>query len=143
MKGRSNLKHASLTPVPLSRLVNSLTQTLLVPAVNRSSFIVNHIHPGITVNTDEHVLALAIGAVLKSAVTFTENECIQIDAASSGEQTFIWVKDCQSRFYSNLSSDMAFLQTVIATLGGSISISSDRYRGTTITFTLSNTTTSN
>jgi len=130
--------HVFMTTVPLNRLVNSLTKTFLEPAVTRRSFIVNHIHPDITVTTDEQMLALALGAVLKSAISCTENECIQIDAALSGNQTFIWVKDRQTRFYTNLSSDISFLQSVIAKLGGSVSISSDRYKGTIITFTLSN-----
>ena len=124
-------------PVSLYELVHRLQLTLLPQAVEKSTFIVNHIDRSLAIKTDEDTLAFIVGSLMNSAVCSTTNGCIQIETAYCGSDIQIKVKNNGVFFYSSPSHSLGHVADAARKLGGSINLYNNKYEGMIAVFSLS------
>ena len=125
------------SPVSLYELVHRLQLVLLPQAVEKSTFIVNHIDRSLALNTDEDTLAFIVGSLMNSAVCSTTNGCIQIETAYCGTEIQIKVKNNGVFFYSSPSHSLGHVADAARKLGGSINLYNNKYEGMIAVFTFS------
>ena len=125
------------TPVSLYELVHRLQLVLLPQAVEKSTFIVNHIDRSLALNTDEDTLAFIVGSLMNSAVCSTTNGCIQIETAYCGSDIQIKVRNNGVFFYSSPSHSLGHVADAARKLGGSINLYNNKYEGMIAVFSLS------
>lgn len=125
------------SPVALYELVHRLQLVLLPQAVEKKTFIVNHIDRSLAVNTDEDTLAFIVGSLMNSAVCSTSNGCIQIETADSGSEIQIRVRNNGVFFYSSPSHSLGHVADAARKLGGSINLYNNKYEGMIAVFSLS------
>jgi K+-sensing histidine kinase KdpD len=111
-------------PIALKTLVGNVVRTILPNAVNRYSFFVNDIAPGIhiQVSVDQNLLASVLSKLLQTAVTQTENDCIRISAFQQQEQVFLNVHENGRCYGSDIFSRMEQMIPLAATLGGTVAL---------------------
>ncbi len=124
-------------PVSLYELVHRLQLTLLPQAVEKSTFIVNHIDRSLAIKTDEDTLAFIVGSLMNSAVCSTTNGCIQIETAYCGSDIQIKVRNNGVFFYSSPSHSLGHVADAARKLGGSINLYNNTYEGMIAVFSLS------
>lgn len=124
-------------PVSLYELVHRLQLTLLPQAVEKSTFIVNHIDRSLAIKTDEDTLAFIVGSLMNSAVCSTTNGCIQIETAYCGSDIQIKVRNNGVFFYSSPSHSLGHVADAARKLGGSINLYNNKYEGMIAVFSLS------
>jgi signal transduction histidine kinase len=130
--------HETRERIKLHQLVDHLMAGLAPEAVNRKSLIINDVNPWIPVNTDENMLAFVIVKLLTTVVNQTESNCIHIDAISTGNFTSVQVRDHISSARNNYVYGLGQVQDLLQKLGGAISVSSSRTRGTVVAFSFNN-----
>ena len=109
-------------PIALKTLVGNVARTILPNAVNRYSFFVNDIAPGIKVSVDHDLLASVLSKLLQTAVAQTENDCIRISAYQQQEQVFLNVHENGRCYGSDIFSRMEQMMPLAATLGGTVAV---------------------
>ncbi len=109
-------------PIALKTLVGDVARTILPNAVNRYSFFVNDIAPGIQVSVDHDLLASVLSKLLQTAVAQTENDCIRISAYQQQEQVFLNVHENARCYGSDIFSRMEQMMPLAATLGGTVAV---------------------
>jgi hypothetical protein len=124
--------------IALQQLVNKVIIGLLPTAVSRRSFIINDVPSQVMVCTDENMLSLVLNTLLTKAVTTTQNQCIRIDAALTGDCTIIKVKDDTGYFYNTLTHVLKQEQLTAEKIGGCISINQEKNGVTLTTFSFHN-----
>jgi len=125
------------SPVSLYELVHRLQLVLLPQAVEKSTFIVNHIDRSLALKTDEDTLAFIVGSLMNSAVCSTTNGCIQIETAYCGSDIQIKVRNNGVFFYSSPSHSLGHVADAARKLGGSINLYNNKYQGMIAVFSLS------
>ena len=125
------------TPVSLYELVHRLQLVLLPQAVEKSTFIVNHIDRSLALKADEDTLAFIIGSLMNSAVCSTTNGCIHIETAYCGTDIQIKVRNNGVFFYSSPSHSLGHVADAARKLGGSINLYNNKYEGMIAVFSLS------
>jgi hypothetical protein len=123
-------------PIPLHRFVDELTAGLLPRAVSRKTIIINQIDRDLQVGTDENLLAFVLWNLLDRAVNSTQNECIHVESATTGDSTIVRVRNAGVYFYRTLSNNFRQVQYAAEKLGGTISIDYDCDTCTTVALTL-------
>ena len=112
------------TPIALKQLVGDVARTILPNAVNRYSFFVNDIAPGIQVSVDQNLLASVLSKLLQTAVTQTENDCIRISAYEQQQQVFLNVHEHGRCHGADLFNRMEQMMPMATTLGGTVAVKS-------------------
>lgn len=108
--------------ITLKTLVGDVARTILPNAVNRYSFFVNDIAPGIKVSVDHNLLASVLSKLLQTAITQTENDCIRISAYEKQEQVFLNVHENGRCYGSDIFNRMEQMMPLAATLGGTVAL---------------------
>lgn len=124
-------------PVCLYELVHRLQLVLLPQAVEKKSFIVNHIDRSLAIKADEDLLAFIVGSLMNSAVCSTSNGCIQIETAYCGAEIQIRVRNNGVFFYSSPSHSLGHVADAARKLGGNINLYNNKYEGMIAVFSLS------
>jgi K+-sensing histidine kinase KdpD len=110
------------TPITLKQLVGDVARTILPNAVNRYSFFVNDIAPGMQVCVDHDLLASVLGKLLQTAVAQTEKDCIRISAYQQQEQVFLNVHENGRCYGTDIFNRMEQMMPLAATLGGTVAM---------------------
>ena len=124
--------------IALHLMVNRISASSLPVAIQRHSFIVNDIPADLLVHTDEHMLAAVFGSLLNTVIIHTENSCIRVSAKLYGKVVIINLKETHQPVIPSLALNLRQVQQLAEKIGGSISISSDSTRSTTIVFSFVN-----
>jgi len=124
-------------PVSLYELVHRLQLVLLPQAVEKKSFIVNHIDRSLAIKANEDLLAFIVGSLMNSAVCSTSNGCIQIETAYCGADIQIRVRNNGVFFYSSPSHSLGHVADAARKLGGNINLYNNKYEGMIAVFSLS------
>ncbi|MDR3715662.1 MAG: sensor histidine kinase [Puia sp.] len=127
-----------LTRVSLHALVDQLIKGLLPTAVSSNSLIINDIDHGISVQTDENMLAYVLWNLINRVVQSTSDECIHIEALLDGGCTVIRVNEAGTYFYRLLNNGFRQVQQAAERLGGTISIDNNLVKGVSVAFNLDN-----
>jgi hypothetical protein len=123
--------------VSLYELVHRLQLVLLPQAVEKSTFIVNHIDRSLALRTDEDTLAFIVGSLMNSAVSSTSNGCIQIETVYCDSEIQIRIKNNGVFFYSSPSHSLGHVADAARKLGGSINLYNNKYEGMIAVFSFS------
>ncbi len=107
-------------------------------ALNRRSFVINDVPRNTIVSTDEQLLSFVVTTLLEEAIMSTENECIRVEAALSGDYAIIKVRDNNSYYYNAVLHYMKEIQQAAEMIGGCVSVQHVPARGTQTTFTFTN-----
>ena len=110
------------TPIALKQLVGDVARTILPNAVNRYSFFVNDIAPGIQVSVDQNLLASVLSKLLQTAVAQTEKDCIRISAYEQQEQVILNVHENGRCYGADIFNRMEQMMPLAATLGGTVAV---------------------
>jgi hypothetical protein len=128
----------SQSNISLYQLVNKVIQGIMPLAVNRRSFIINDVDRNTIVSTDEQLLSFVVSTLLEDAIMTTENECIRVEAALSGDCALIKVRDNNSYYYNTVLHDLKEIQKAAEMIGGCVSIQHQPKSGTQTVFTFTN-----
>jgi len=122
----------------LNELVDQLMVSLLPRTLQQKSLIVNDVPDELFVNTDKNVLATIVSYLLNETVSNTEHNCIRVTAKKFGNITLVHVKNNDISHEISISNGLQYIQPMAEKLGGCISITSNKIKGTTIAFTFNN-----
>jgi len=125
-------------PVNLHQLVDQLMSTFLPRAVRQNSLILNHVEQQLPVVTDRNVLASVLGNLIYNTVALTNNDCIQVSAKTFSNITLIHIRKSDTCYEEEIMKSFQPIQTLAAKLGGCISVTSNKAKGTTVAFTFLN-----
>jgi glucose-6-phosphate-specific signal transduction histidine kinase len=128
----------SCSKVPLHHLVNQLLMSLQPLAMKRGNLILNGIVQGLSIETDENLLAYVLWELINNAVNSTKNECIHIVTLVGDDRLMICVKDVGPYFYQTISREYRRIQDAAEKLGGNISLEDDVIHGSNISFSILN-----
>ncbi len=134
----SNNPMETKDPIALHNLVDQLVWSLLPRAARQGSLIVNDVQQEMLVNTDRNMLASVLGSLLYNTVAHAENNCIHVSAKSFGRVTLVHVRNNCIRHDHAIASSLHQVQPLAEKLGGCVSISNNKMKGTTVAFTFLN-----
>jgi signal transduction histidine kinase len=122
----------------LHLMVNRISASSLPAATRKHSFIVNEVPADLEVCADEQMLATVFGSLLNTLINYTEHSCIRISAKLYGKVVLMNIKENQQLNRSAFAGSLRQVQQLAEKIGGSISISSDRSKATTVILSFSN-----
>jgi hypothetical protein len=120
----------------LNQLVSRLVISVLPAAVIRKSFIVNDIPEELHVPGDEEMMATALGSLLNTVVSHSENSCIRISARVYGGIILVYMNDSGSFNSYSITCQLQQLQVMAKKMGGCISITRQQKEAPSIAFSL-------
>jgi hypothetical protein len=133
-----NCTHEAGNPVNLHQLVDQLMVTFLPRAVRQNSFMVNHVQEKMPVIADKNVLASVLGNLLYNTVALTSNNCIQVSAKTYSNITLIHIRKSDICYEEEIVKSFQPIQALAEKLGGCISVTCNKVKGTTVAFTFLN-----
>jgi len=125
--------------IDLQQLVGQLMLTFNACACRKNSQMVNNIREQMAVHTDKLMLACVIGNLLYNTIVRTENDFIEVSAKSFSHVTLIHIRKSENLFEEDIAKSFMPVKALAERLGGCISVSSHRTKGTTVAFTFLNT----
>lgn len=125
----------SLANQYLKNIVSQLSASFMPLTLQRRSFIVNHISPDISLGRNQDIVSHTLGNLLQNVISLTREQCIQVFADATGATT-ISVHCVDPEFCDSLAEKNSLVQKEIRPLGGSIQMSIDKDRGTSVTLSL-------
>jgi hypothetical protein len=123
------------TPIALHQIVDQLVLGLLPRTARQKSLIINDIKEQMFVSTDNNMVASVLGCLLNTTVDNTQNNCIRISAKLFGNITLVHVKNNDISHQAAITKSLSQIQPLAQKLGGCISITNNKVRGTTVAFT--------
>jgi len=131
-------KEITQTQLALQTMVNRISISSLPAATRKHSFIINDVPSDIQVSSDEQMLATVFGSLLNTVISHTENCCIRISARLYGEIVLINLKETHQANSRAFAGSLRQIQQLAEKIGGTVSVSSDRTRETSIIFSFAN-----
>jgi hypothetical protein len=122
--------------VSLHCLVDRLMESFVPLAVSKHSFIINDIHPGLSMEADEQVLAFVVGNLLKNMINSSKNVCIRVEAVRKDNCLQVRVRNNGNYFYSTIANSFGPIVAAAKKLGGYIDIYNQQHEGTVITLSM-------
>lgn len=122
----------------LQAMVSRISVNSLSAAAEKHSFIINDIPSDIQVSADEHMVASVFGSLLNTIISHTENCCIRISAKLFGKEVLINLKESYQVNVSAFAGSLREIKQLAEKIGGTVTITSDRTRETSIFFSFAN-----
>ena len=122
----------------LHRLVNDVLNSFLPLAVSRKSFIVNDVTHNMKVYADKDILALVFGDLIKTTLTYAENDCIRVSANYFSDTVFLNVKETSQRTSAAMAESVEWIQHLAEKLGGCITVNSNGGEGASVSLSFYN-----
>lgn len=118
----------------LHELTDRLVSTLLPKATSNNSFFVNEIPDHLLLDTDPQMTASVLSGLLSAVVSYTKDSCIRLTAKIYGNVILMQVKESPGLNINAVEKEVSKLQPLAERMRGSVSITSQRKKLTTITF---------
>lgn len=146
-------KQTTYTPVSFSATAHEVSELAETLAKEKRISVSSHIQEGISIPSDSHLLRKAVGNIVSNAVKYTETGGnIRMSLTQDSETTVFTVKDTgvgiskkdlshiTERFYRGSASrthegfglGMAITKAIVARMRGTLSITSVKGKGTTV-----------
>jgi hypothetical protein len=122
----------------LQAMVKRISVNSLPAAAEKHSFIINDIPSDIQVSADEHMVASVFGSLLNTIISHTENCCIRISANLFGKEVLINLKESYQVNVRAFAGSLREIKQLAEKIGGTVTITSDRTRETSIFFSFAN-----
>lgn len=113
-----------------SRLVN----TFMDKATRNKSFFVNEIPCDLLIDTDPELFASVLGGILCAVASSAKNSCIRLTVKIFGDVILVQVKESNGLNSYYMDIELQKLLPIAEKMRGSVSVTSQRKKITTITF---------
>lgn len=113
-----------------SRLVN----TFMDKATRNKSFFVNEIPFDLLIDTDPELFASVLSGILSAVASSAKNSCIRLSVKIFGEVILVQVKESNGLNSHYMEIELQKLLPIAEKMRGSVSVTSQRKKITTITF---------
>ena len=118
----------------LHELTNRLVCTLLPKVTSNKSFFINEIPDHLLLDTDPRMTASVLSGLLSAVVSYTKDSCIRLSAKIYGNMILVQVKESTCLNITAFESEVHKLQPLAEKMRGSICVTSQRKKLTTVTF---------
>ena len=118
----------------LHQLTDCLVRSILLNDTSRKSFFFNEIPDQLNLATDKKIVASVLGGVLSAVASHTADTCIHLSAKTYGNVVLVRVKDSSGLNIDAIESDVSKLRPLAEKMRGSVGVTSQRKKLTTITF---------
>ena|SRR3990170_5048109 len=118
----------------LHQLADSLVHCFLLKDTSNKSFFFNEIPDHLHLATDQKIVASVLSGVLSAVASHTEDSCIHLSAKTYGNVVLLRVKDSSGLNIDAIESDVRKLRPLAEKMRGSVGVTSQRKKLTTITF---------
>lgn len=118
----------------LYQLTNCLVNTLQPKATSNKSFFINEIPEQLPLAADRQMLTSVLNGLFSIVVSNTKDSCIRLTAKSYGNVVLVQVKESPNLNINAIESEVRKLQPLAEKMRGSVSVTSQRKKLTTITF---------
>lgn len=118
----------------LYELASRLVNTFLDKASRNNSFFINEIPQDLLLDANPQMFASVLSGLLSTVVSFAKDSCIRLTAKTYGNVILLQVKDSNTFYKYSIDKEIKKLQPLAEKMKGSISVTSQRKKLTTITF---------
>ncbi len=118
----------------LYELASRLVNTFLDKASRNNSFFINEIPQDLLLDANPQMFASVLSGLLSTVVSFAKDSCIRLTAKTYGNVILLQVKDSNTFYKYSIDKEIEKLQPLAEKMKGSISVTSQRKKLTTITF---------
>jgi hypothetical protein len=133
-----NLHNPAHGPLELRTIISRLATATIPYAVQKQSFLVNEVSPGLKVNADEHMLAAVFGSLLNTVISCSSDCCIRISAKLYGRVALIHLKENPGINNFHARRKLKEVQQLAEMFGGTVSIGNGEDGSTSIVFSFIN-----
>jgi hypothetical protein len=127
-----------LVELGLHQIIDQLMGLFLPRAVCQKNFIVNNVHKEIYVDVDNLLLASVLGNLLYSIVAHTSDSSIEVSAKAYSNLTLIHIRKRDILFEEDIIKSIQPMHSLAQKLGGCITVTNNKIKGTTMAFTFLN-----
>ncbi|MEI9943544.1 MAG: hypothetical protein WDN26_04925 [Chitinophagaceae bacterium] len=124
--------------ITLHELVEQLTVNKLPAAIHRQNIIMNNVHPALEIFADEQQVAMVLGNLLNTIISYTSNSCIRISAKTFGNVTILHLREHSRLNNPQFISSLSDIQEMAEEIGGSVNVTSYRNEMTTVAMSFMN-----
>ena len=118
----------------LRQLTDCLMHSFLHNDTSNKSFFFNEIPDHLHLATDKKIVVSVLSGVLSAVASHTEDNSIQMSAKTYGNVVLVRVKDSSGLNIDAIENDMCKLRPLAEKIRGSVGVTSQRKKLTTITF---------
>ena len=118
----------------LYQLTDCLVSSFLLNESTNKSFFFNEIPDDLHLATDKKMVACILSGVLSAVASHTPDTSIHLSAKTYGNVVLVRVKDTSGLNIDAIQSDVSKLRPLAEKMRGSVGVTSQRKKLTTITF---------
>ena len=130
----TNIRKAPVVNTGLRDLVSHLTNSFICRAGTNNSFFINEIPAAMQLETDTSVFASVFTGLLDAVFAYTKDSSIRMTAAGYGNVIFLKIKDSNNPHIECMDTEMKKLKPVADMMNGSLNVTIQNRKFTTITF---------
>ena len=117
----------------LHQLTDCIVRSILLNDTSKKSFFFNEIPDHLHLATDKKIVASVLSGVLSAVASHTADTCIHLSAKTYGNVVLVRVKDSSGLNIDAIESDVSKLRPLAEKMRGSVGVTSQRKKLTTIT----------
>lgn len=118
----------------LHAITNSLVNTFIPKATSNKSFFVNEIPGQLRLDANPQLFSSILSGMFSAVVSLAKDSCIRLSAKTYGNVILIQVKESGGINITSVEDQLKKLQPLAIKLRGSVAVTSQRKKLTTITF---------
>ncbi|MCW3117434.1 MAG: hypothetical protein JWM28_1516 [Chitinophagaceae bacterium] len=122
----------------LKQLTDQLIIACQPAAQKQNSYFINNVPAGLKIGIDKEGLATLLGSMFYIMASCSRDTCIKISAENYHDMVMLRVKDSSTFNSYAVGSKRQHLQQLAEKIGGSLTITSEQPKETTITFSFNN-----
>jgi hypothetical protein len=130
----TNIQKVPVVHTGLRDLVSSLTNSFSSHAGNKNSSFVNEVPDYLQLDTDASVFSSVFSGLLDAVFAYTKDSCITMTAKTYGNVILVKVKDSNNPHIDSMETEMKKLKPVAEMMRGSLNVTIQHKKSTTITF---------
>jgi hypothetical protein len=118
----------------LHQLTDCLVHSFLLNDTYNKTFFFNEIPDHLYLATDKKIVASVINGVLSAVASHTADTCIHLSAKTYGNVVLVRVKDTSGLNIDAIESEVRKLRPLAEKMRGSVGVTNQRKKLTTVTF---------
>jgi hypothetical protein len=124
----------SISYTGLHDVTSQLVNTFMAEATRNKSFFINEIPCDLLLETDPQLFASVLSGILSAIVSSAKNSCIRLTVKIFGHVILVQVKESNGLNSHFMEIALLALLPIAEKMKGSVSVTSQRKKITTITF---------
>lgn len=115
-------------------VTSQLVNTYMDKATRNKSFFINEIPCDLLIDTDPQLFASVLSGILSAVASSVKNSCIRLTVKSFGHVILVQLKESNGINSHFMDTELQKLLPIAEKMRGSVSVTSQRKKITTITF---------